>query len=60
MLQDKYDIWDVTSWNGTFDANGIPNYTNSIGEINDKNYYNLSSSSGWFVNTIETDKEVEL
>ena len=58
MLQDKYDIWDVTSWNGTFDANGIPNYTNSIGEINDKNYYNLSSSSGWFVNTIETDKEV--
>jgi len=58
LLSDKYDIWDVTSWDGTFNASGIPNYTVSNSTQFDSDYYNIASSSGWFVKNIETDKEV--
>ena len=56
---DNYDTWDVTSWDGTFDGNGIPNYLTSTNVVPDSNYYNLSPSvGGWFVKNIETDKEI--
>ena len=55
---DKYDIWDVTSWDGTFNGNGTPNYVTSLAEVNDPNYYNLTASAGWFVSIIKTNQEV--
>ena len=56
---DSYDIWDVLSWDGTFDGNNIPNYLTSLNVVADNDYYNLSpSTGGWFVKNIETDKEI--
>ena len=57
-IADNYDIWDVTSWNGTINPDGVPNYMISTGTVPDSDHYNLTNSSGWFVRTIETDKEV--
>ena len=56
---DKYDTWDYTSWDGTFN-NGVPNYGTVENTIADSDYYNLTPSgkTGWYVENITTDKEV--
>ena len=57
----SYDTWDVTSWDGSFDTNGVPNYLTSINTVSDQDYYNLTNAyqdAGWFVKNIETDKEL--
>jgi hypothetical protein len=59
-VPDNYDTWDHTTWDGTFDGNGIPNYGVVTSTVSDSDYYNLTpgGTTGWFVDNIETDKEV--
>ena len=59
-VPDNYDTWDHTTWDGTFDGNGIPNYGVVTSTVSDNDYYNLTpgGTTGWFVDNIETDKEV--
>ena len=58
-VPDNYDTWDHTTWDGTF-TNGVPNYGVVTNTIPDSDYYNITPGGtiGWYVDTIETDKEV--
>ena len=54
----NYDVYDVTSWNGTFDTDtGLPVYTAITGNEFDMNYYNLEDKTGWYAQSIVTNLE---
>jgi hypothetical protein len=58
----NYNVFDKTSWNGTFDIHGEPVYSTISNNITAKdnqgyNLQSLSSKVGWQVEKIETDKE---
>jgi len=58
----SYDTFDKTSFDGTFGANGEPNYTLTNATVAAKdtsgyNLQNLTAQTGWYVSNIQTDKE---
>ena len=56
-LKSQYDTFDPNSFIGFHPVTGDSQFTIVTGTHGDNEYYNLASAQGWYVSSIETNKE---
>ena len=57
-LKSQYDTFDANSFVGFDPLTGASQFSVTTGTHGDNAYYNLENKQGWYVSSIETNKEI--